>query len=113
MVSLALTEVASAVLVRPTVAQLTVMILAPVESGLATLEAEMDAPLLYGPQLVVVVGAVTWTVKSAPAARVVEASPRLWLPARPVSTKALGVPVPRSMLHVTLGLPTLPMPGRV
>src|SRR3954453_13065492 len=103
------TPLTSAVVVRPTVAQLTLMILAPVDRAVPLLKfvAEMDAPLLYGPQLADVVGAVTWAMKSAPAARMVEASPRLWLPRGPVSTKALGVPVPRSMLHVTLGLPTL------
>src|SRR5712692_9034244 len=66
MVSLALTEMASAVLVRPTVAQLTVMVVglattleAPEPSLVVVKVARLDTV----PQVVASVGLVMWTLK--------------------------------------------------
>src|SRR6266404_6026512 len=68
MVSLALTEVASAVLVRPTVAQLTMVVgLATVlEAPEPSLEVVKVARLDTVPQVVASVGLVMWTLKVLP-----------------------------------------------
>src|SRR5712671_1836482 len=117
MVSPALTDVASATLVRARVAQLTVIATGPTD-GLPSFDELAAALLLTVPQVAAVVGLVMWTWTLAPAARSTPLAPpklrmppdRVHVPVVPAASIAQASPAFVGTVSLTLTPWAVPAP---